>query len=777
MNAITPRRQSFGRYDRITISKATYRYVRWEDSPDGGGHILQLCVDGLLEDTFQRLTNEKVAKLQRQGNFKVDHAYFSKALEELRMRGAASSLLALSEEKARTIRWKAEWCARFHLARVSPNSAFRPKMTHADIAFFIENEKDAMNRWYTRRFGEPRPLGRPVRSGWGHEGKQKKERKLFDYPSPSTLRNWLRLLEKSGNRPEALAPRYHRCGNRAQMDSELSHVIQDCIQGFASERRPTRKDIHDQVEIALKHYNARHRNRPPAKVSQTTVNRRIALLDPFFVDVGRLGRDRAMRKYMLVGKGVEVDLPLQRVEIDDWEADLHTLLAPMEVWEKLSKKDRAAIARVRCTVTVAIDCLTRCIVGLNVSETTPTTPASKAALKSILEDKTALATFANAESDWPMLGRPDTIVTDGGPVFSGEFVEAATAVGIDASRPDPDPRKRGTIESFFRYLRRACRHFDGQTFSNVVQKADYDSEAKATLTVEEFRKAIIKFIVDVYHHRQHIGLNRATPYSMWERFAGRYPPAMATTAQTRAAFGFKHPGVRLDNQGVLYLGISYVSEGLGELLMKMGHGSKVDLVINPDSLGDVFVQVPARWVEYMQSMVPGEMHGEFLLVPAADSRFIDVTLVERLLANKAVRDFVAKAKERGDTIRINANEALSALGQKAAKRANQLTHLMTQEVYEKVVASYRVAATHSTGRPIIDDEPGGEDEPNHMDEMGLGETIATSRQTRPVVSPSQHSTQPGASAPLPTQPAPPYTPAIDPNAPKPSRSVNQGDDE
>ncbi|MGV8954184.1 MAG: hypothetical protein ACOH2M_24005 [Cypionkella sp.] len=727
------------------------------------------------------MTDKQIADLQRRKNFKVEHAYYTKALNELRLRHDDSNLLALSEEEARTAMWKTEWCVRFHRARISPASGFRPKLTHDDIKAFIEGEKHYMNRWYIQKFKEPRPLGRPVVVTEGaRSSASMKERKPFDYPSPSGLRNWLRLYERTGNRMAAFAPQYHRCGNRAQMDVELSAIVDKCVEGYADRGCPTRKDIHDQVEISVRKYNAKHKDRPPASVSQATVNRRISNLEPFFVDVGRLGVDRAVRKYSLVGKGLQVDLPLERVEMDDWEADLQVLLAPTDLWAKMNEKQRAAVARVRCTVTVAIDCRTRCIVGLNVSESTPSTPATKATLRSITQDKAEMAKYGGAGHDWPMFGKPDNVFTDGGPVFQGEFHEAMAACGLDPTRPDPDPRQRGTIESFFRSLRRYCRFFTGQTFSNVVVKADYDAEKMASLTVEEFRKNMIRYIVDVYHNKKHRGLGYETPYGAWRRLTGEFgPPATVTPSQCRAAFGFRHDDVALDNQGVLYLGISYNSDALGEILMKRGFGSMVTLIVDPEDLGVVFVLVPSTLRKHLQSMFPMQMHGEFLEVPAVDERFQGMTLSKRLLGNRDVLEFVKQSQKDGDVYRIDANEALTEVGKKAAQRARLPTHLLTKKAYERVVAKFRVTGRQSTGPSVVSDEPVS------TGQNGLGQVVAKSKSARPKVPPSQ--TPPEDLANPPAEPvAGPVAPAAaTPPTPKPppplpktaSRNVNQGDDD
>ena len=808
MNAITPRKNSFGRYDRIIIGKAVYRYLRTDED---GAHQLQVCKDGLLEDAYLRITDAKIAELMRRRNFKVEPAYFSKALDELRARHDSTDLLALSEEDARTVFWKLEWCIRFHDARTSPRSGFRPTMTPKDLQTFIDNEKVAMNRWYIRRFNEPRPLGRPVVVGIDENGEEIREAKPFDYPSSTALRNWLRLYARTGERMAAFAPRYYRSGNRKQLDTEYSRIIDECVLHYADRSQPTRKDILDRVEVEL--HRLRKRRKEPFKlVSQSTVDRRIAKLEPFHVMAGRLGEDRALRKFLLVGRGPEALYPLHRVEMDDWEADLMTLLIDSGTWELMDERQRAQVKRVRCTVTIAIDVKTRCVVGFNVSETAPSTPGAKAGLRSITEDKTRLARYAGVEeATWEMCGRPDGLFTDGGPVFQGEFKEAAKHCGMDVTRPDADPRMRGHVEVFFRYLRRFCRFFTGQTFSDVVKKGDYDAEGLASLTVEEFRKALIKFIVEVYHNSPRRPLLGMTPRQAWARYTEDHQPAEVTPAQRLYAFGFKEHNVSLDNQGVLHLNISYSSAALGEIWTKFANGRplkerravKVDLVIDPGDLGHVFVHVPRQLIPHMQSNFPAQMHGEFLDVPALDRRNVGRTLAKHLLENEGIRKFVWEQRDlKGEIIRIEANESLTELGRRAAVRAGVATHLLTAKDYERLVKKFRRKAAHVTEGDPIGDDPSTAG-PAHGTVVAAGRRKGPKPEPPAPLDPFETAVEP-ATLPAPDEAAPPAEDTIhnevqpeeappDPDDPKPapaqpvrparrdmprpSRGINDGDDD
>ncbi|WAP70070.1 integrase core domain-containing protein [Jiella pelagia] len=131
-----------------------------------------------------------------------------------------------------------------------------------------------------------------------------------------------------------------------------------------------------------------------------------------------------------------------------------------------------------------------------------------------------MAKWAGCRSDWAMFGRFECLATDGGPPFRDEFEDAVRHCRSGRSLPDQDPRMRGTIESFFRLFRRLCRYFTGQSFSNVVEKGDYEAEEMASLVFEGLVRAAIVFIVDSYHHRKHRGLGGRTPYAVWNEARG-----------------------------------------------------------------------------------------------------------------------------------------------------------------------------------------------------------------------------------------------------------------
>ena len=79
----------------------------------------------------------------------------------------------------------------------------------------------------------------------------------------------------------------------------------------------------------------------------------------------------ALRKYGPVGKSHDIVVPNQVWQIDEWEADVATLLMVAGVWRHLNRAERRAMRKVRCWLTVARDVATRCVTGIHLSLDSP----------------------------------------------------------------------------------------------------------------------------------------------------------------------------------------------------------------------------------------------------------------------------------------------------------------------------------------------------------------------------------------------------------------------
>jgi len=731
------RKNYFGRHDRLVIDGQSFCV----DGKHKDTHFLRQVTDGLIvEDRCIEKTDQEINALEAANRFRHDEGFYSKTLSLLRVRHDNSDLTDLSEVALRTVAWKKEWCVRFLRKAGNTDAPWRPKHTLDDMEVFIEAEKDLMDRWYLDLYGERRAPGRKLKG---------QIRKAFDYPSASGLRKWLNLYLGADCRMEAFRPRYENCGNRNQLDPRAVPVITSVLQSHSQERNAKICDIFQDVEGELEKLNVGMPAGLKIRVSERAVRRRVHQIDPFIRVARRRGPDYALRMFTPVGKGLQVSGTFERIEIDDWEADLHTLVTRSNTWVRLPAKLKAKIPRVRCTLTVAIDCATRCIVGLNVTLNSPSTATAKSTLRSAMVDKTPLARWAGAKGDWDIFSRPGFVATDGGPAFRGGFEEAVRLCRTNRTLPDQDPRMRGTIEAFFRTLKRLCRYFAGQAFKDVVEKGDYPAEQMASLTYENFYRAVVRYIVDYYHHRKHRGLEGCTPYGTWLRLSEPGLPPPLSQQQIKVAFGFKEHGT-IDKHGLQFLAFSYHSNQLGQLHRLVGN-QKVEMTIDPDNLGSILVRIPRRHKGRIEGIPPD---WDYLEVPCVEGIGNGVTLVQVLEAKEEVKAIARKQQEEGKALRLSAHQDLLAIAEEARKAAglpsSELTQkqfsLLTLAIAQKQRAALTTIEYGPAGRAAADQRP--------------GEVVAKARRTKVVREPTE--SDPRASSP-PT-PGPPSEPAANPPA-------------
>lgn len=717
-----------GMNDRVRYQGEFYR----PESRDDGARqwVLRRLSDGSALDGHRwHLSDLDHYRLRRAETIVVDDDYFAPVGRLLSERNDDSDLSDLNEDQLLTVTWKLEWCTRFYRARGLRDGYVKaPPCTPEGLAAFIEREREPIHRWYVATFRKPRPPGRFIKG---------MPPKTYDWPGASTLRDWLAAYEAKRQRKKAFRPKYRNCGNRHQLNGLVVSIIEQEVKGYASRSLPTYSDIYENVLLRLEHEN---RNREPEdrlSVSEPAVRRRVRKLDPLFKDAGRLGEERARRKYTPVGQGLEsvngIE-PLERmdrVEIDDWEMDLFTLVNGKHARDKLSPKARVAakdvIRATRCTVTVAIDVATRCVVGLNVSPSEPSVAGARGALRSVLVDKTPLAQAAKCRCDWPMFAKPREVATDGGPVFKGEFHESVERLGIGHRYPGGNPTRRATVESFFRMLKAFCRRFTGQSFSNVVKRGDYEAAKLASLFAVDLEALLVKFIVDYYHERSHSELGGVRPRTAWETAANMLT-APPDPIQRQVGFGIRLDDRTIDAAGVTFLHIQYRHDKMALL-----HGSvgkrRLTAIVDPHDLRSILVRVP----EEAKRNLDGE--GDYMVFTAR-TEFRGVSALRHMNNNATLRVLQSLESAAGQSIRQDALRSIKSAAEKARIRAGVPSDILSAETYLKLFAEFERGGSKATkprpaptGPPMsADDEPGI-----------LGESMARPagpvREVRPVTAP------------------------------------------
>ena len=209
------------------------------------------------------------------------------------------------------------------------------------------------------------------RKGLGKKPKTKSLVSLPDAVSPRALRGWVSLYKKGGKK--ALVDNCAKRGNRnsyftAEEMKLLAEVVRD--EYLTLQRKPISAVVLD-VKRAFRKENERRADTDEAPLSvpgREAVRLFIKRLDKFRVLVARYGEQEAMKKMRAVKSGIEVLRPFERVEMDEWKIDLLTIMAKSGLLAMFSQEELEALGldkrATRWWLVVAIDCRTRCIVGM-----------------------------------------------------------------------------------------------------------------------------------------------------------------------------------------------------------------------------------------------------------------------------------------------------------------------------------------------------------------------------------------------------------------------------
>lgn len=412
-------------------------------------------------------------------------------------------------------------------------------------------------------------------------------------PSPTSIRRWLRRFEACDHDPAALIDGYGRSGNRdARLHPEAAALMATYVEKFQSNLKPSMASLYRDMRAEFRKKHA-HLTVP----SRNTFERAIKKLDPFEVLAAREGEAVARRKLYAVRDRVDVTRPLQRVELDEQLIPLQAMLMERGKWDTLPAKLKAGITHDRLWCSKIIDVWSRVVLGFVITRG-PSTDSALATVRMALEDKTALAMAMGCICPWDMFGLPELIVTDSGSNFrSKKFRAAVLDLGSSIMiAPAGLPQMRGHVERSFRTdTDRFYSKFPGRSFKDVVEKAEYESEANISVTVAELAKLMFRYFVDIYHNTPHAGLGGDTPLNRWrtgvERFGVLPPPPKDVIRHIFSTV----IECRIGNRGVRVAGLFYQSKALQNARRSI-RDKYVLVRVDTEDLGHVSVKTDDGWI-------------------------------------------------------------------------------------------------------------------------------------------------------------------------------------
>jgi putative transposase len=242
--------------------------------------------------------------------------------------------------------------------------------------------------------------------------------------------------------------------------------------------------------------------------------------------------------------------------------------------------------------------------------TPPSFQSVAACLKDCFLPKVNLSEeYPEIVNEWPAYGVMRQLVVDGGQEFySTSLEQVCLSLGIEwCAAPRREPWFKGRIERFFGTFNRGIAHgIPGTSFSNILEKDDYDPSKHAVVKFSTVKWIIRKWIADVYHQETHRAL-QTTPARMWASSIRpediRLPDE---STQLDAILGRVYRRA-LTHKGIEFEGLFYGSPELNDLRIKAGSNLEVEIRVDESDLGSIYVvwpktasvyRVPARDMEY-----------------------------------------------------------------------------------------------------------------------------------------------------------------------------------
>jgi len=427
--------------------------------------------------------------------------------------------------------------------------------------------------------------------------------RIKDDKPPSWLTLWrnYRQWVAAGRDARAITPRYvDRGKSETRMVPAVRLVCDQVIdQLYMTPERKRVPEVH--LEILRRLSDANKFRLPGDQLpvpSRSTIYREIARLDPYEVMVARYGKRRADMEFRVSTRGPVTMRPLERVVMDHTPSDLMVV------------DDNGMLPLGRPTMTTALDEHTRCPMGFYAGFEPPSCLSVMRCLKHAILPKTYVPReFPSVKNRWECYGVPELVVVDNPPEFhSTHFERACLEIGVDIQYAKVlVPWYKGKLERFQGTMNHDLMHGNrGTTFSNILERDDYDPGQHAVVLLSTFREMLHKWVIDVYLQTPHRGI-KDTPAHRWRTEINDLPPPLPRSAnELDIVLGMTTQRV-VFHYGIELEGLKYNGPELGELRRRMGPGVKVELTFDPGDLGHINVFNPTK--------------GTYVWVPAVDQAY------------------------------------------------------------------------------------------------------------------------------------------------------------
>ena len=457
-------------------------------------------------------------------------------------------------------------------------------------------------------------------------------------PSTATLYRWLRFYDKSGRDARSLVPATKARGNRQrrflgrraqkgelknnqkaqERAARVAELIDNAIdEVYLKDQRFTVRAVYDALTAKIDDANRfRERTDQLPLPDMSSLHDLVNKLDDYDVIEARYGKKIADEKYRAVLQGARPSRPLERVECDHTTTDLFVV-------------DPVTMLPIgRAFLTWMIDVYTKMILGFYISFNPPSYLTVMECLKHAIRPKTYVrGKYSNIRNDWKAYGIPEVLVVDNAREFHGHNLkDACHQLGIVLQfSPRGKPWIRTTVERSFRTIATQLHHqMPGTTFSDIIERADYEPGKTAIITPDVLDEITHKWIVDIYQVSGHRGI-RDVPALRWEKGIAEWPPALPVNSEfLDVALGYTEERV-VSNRGIELDNLFYNDEELAMVRRALEPHKRVIIKRDPLDLSLIHVY--------------DEKQDKYLAVPAIDQDYSKgLTLYQHTVISRYVRE-------------------------------------------------------------------------------------------------------------------------------------------
>ncbi|MFJ3483872.1 helix-turn-helix domain-containing protein [Pseudomonas sp. NPDC090202] len=319
--------------------------------------------------------------------------------------------------------------------------------------------------------------------------------------SVSTIYRWIKRFEETGLVSSLLRSARQDKG-QLRLDQELEDVITKWVEAsYLVEERPSVKKLHQDIKTECEELGLQ----PP---HVNTIHQRVRDIDEQERHKRRLGPRSAKDKYRpLRGSFPKTDAPNSVVQIDHTPVDVIIV----------DEADRLPIGRPN--LTMSIDVHTRMIGGFFFSLDPVGANSAALCIAHAVTQKSYWLAARDIPAEWPVYGLMQKIHVDNAKEFKGRaLTRGCDEYGIILeNRPRKQPNYGPHIERAFRTFMEKGHQLPGTTFSNTLDKLNYDSEGKACMTLKELELWFTIFVVYIYHNEPHRGLGGISPINYYSQ--------------------------------------------------------------------------------------------------------------------------------------------------------------------------------------------------------------------------------------------------------------------